>query len=141
MDGPLRKMLEAEGVGPEEFSHRYWGSKPLNTYIDKTSSIDAGCKTPDIEITAFCMLGFMESPGGYRSWLMEVTTRSMLCKDLLNIVRLPRSRLVPTQAHSVKRYNDIADEQFKIPTLLKDWMQWTNCQEYVADPSVHCFGV
>ena len=67
MDGPLRKMLEAEGVGLEEFSHKYWGRKPPNTYINGEIPIDAGYKTPDIEVTAFCMLRFMKSPGDHRS--------------------------------------------------------------------------
>ena len=66
-DGPLRRMLENEGVDLEEFSRKYWDKKPPNTYIDGTNPIDAGYKTPDIEVTALCMLGFMESPGDHRS--------------------------------------------------------------------------
>ena len=31
MDGKLRKMLEAEGVGLVEFSHKYWRKTPPNT--------------------------------------------------------------------------------------------------------------
>ena len=107
-------MLEAEGVELEEFSHKYWGNKPPNTYIDGTTPIDAGYKTPDIEATAFCMLGFMESPGDHRSWLIEVTTTSMLGKDLLKIVRPPGRRLVTTQPKSVRKYNEIVEQQFQI---------------------------
>ena len=67
IDDPLRKMFEAEGVELEEFSHKYWGNKPPNTYIGGTIPIDDGYKIPGIEVTAFCILGFMESPGGHRS--------------------------------------------------------------------------
>ena len=112
MDGPLRKMLEAEGVGLEEFSHKYWGRKPPNTHINGDIPIDAGYKTPDIEVTAFCMLRFMESPGDHRSWIIEVTTRSMLGKDLLKIVRPPGRGLVSSQPKSVKTYNDTVEKQF-----------------------------
>ena len=55
MDGPLGKMLEKGGVNLEEFSHKYYGNSPPNTFIDGKIPIDAGYKTPDLEITAFCM--------------------------------------------------------------------------------------
>ena len=67
MDGPLRRMLEEEGVDLEEFSHKYYGSVPPNTFIDGKMPIDAGYKTPDLEITAFCMLSFLDSTGDHRS--------------------------------------------------------------------------
>jgi len=42
MDGKLREMLEAEGVGLVEISHKYWGTKSPNTYINGTIPTDAG---------------------------------------------------------------------------------------------------
>ena len=42
MDGKLRKMLDTEGVGLVEFSHKYWGPIPPNTYINGTIPTDAG---------------------------------------------------------------------------------------------------
>ena len=39
MDGKLRKMLEAEGVGPVDFSHEYLVAVPPNTYINGTIPI------------------------------------------------------------------------------------------------------
>ena len=121
MDGPLRRMLEAEGVDLKEFSHNYYGHEPPHTFIDGKIPIDAGYKTPDVEVTAFLMLSFMESPGDHRSWLIEVTTRSMLGRDLLKIVRPPGRKLVTTQPRTVKRYNKIVEEQFlrhRIPERL-----------------------
>ena len=112
MDGPLRKRLEKEGVDLEEFPHRYYGDRPPHTFIDGKIPIDAGYKTPDLEITAFCMLSFLDSTGDHRSWIVDVSTRPMLGKDLLKIVRPPGRRLVSTQPRSVRRYNEIVEQQF-----------------------------
>ena len=59
MDGNLRNMLEAKEVGLIEFSHKYWGLVPPNTHINGTIPIDAGCRSPDIEVTHSCMLPFI----------------------------------------------------------------------------------
>ena len=42
MDGPLRKILEYEGVGLVEFSHKCWRSKLPNTHVNANSPIDIG---------------------------------------------------------------------------------------------------
>ena len=102
IDGPLRKMLEEEGVDLQEFSHKYYDSTPPRTFLDDEIPIDAGYKTPDVEITAFCMLSFLDSTGDHRSWLLEVATRSMLRRELLKIVRPPGRRLVSIPPTSVK---------------------------------------
>ena len=60
-------MLEAEGVRLVEFSHKYWGAVPPNTYITGTIPIDAGYRSPDIEVTNFCMLPFINSPADHRA--------------------------------------------------------------------------
>ena len=60
-DGPLRKILEKEGAELEEFSHKYYGSTSPHTFIDGKIPIDAGYTTPDMEITSFCMLSFLDS--------------------------------------------------------------------------------
>ena len=52
---------------------------------------------------------------------MEVTTRSMIGRELLKIVRPPGRRLVSTQPKSVKTYNQIVEKQFllhRIPTRM-----------------------
>ena len=43
---------------------------------------------------------------------MDVTTRSMLGRELLKIVRPPGRRLVSTQPSSVRKYNEIVEQQF-----------------------------
>ena len=82
IDGPLRKMLEEEGVDLEEFSHKYYGRTTPHTFIDGKIPIDAGYKTPDVEITAFCMLSFLDSTGDH------------------------------AQSRSIKTYNEIVEKQF-----------------------------
>ena len=111
INGPLQNMLEAEGVELEEFLHKYWGNKPPNTHVNDNISIDSVYKTPDVKVTAFCMLGFMESPGDHRSWLIEVTTRSMLGKDLL---KLSDHQEEDWQLYfkSLRKYNKIVEHHF-----------------------------
>ena len=67
MDGPLRKMLEVEGVDLEEFSNKHQGRKSPNTFLQGEIPIDAGYTAPDIEMTAFCMIPFMHSPEDHRA--------------------------------------------------------------------------
>ena len=33
MDWPLKRMVEEEGVGRKEFSYKYWGRRPPNTFL------------------------------------------------------------------------------------------------------------
>ena len=98
----------------EEFSHKYYGSTPPHTFIDGKTPIDAGYKTPDADITSFCMLTFLDSTGDHMIWLLEVTTRSIIGQELLKIVRPPCRRLVGTQPRSVKTYNQIVERQFML---------------------------
>ena len=110
MDGKLRKMLEAEGVGLVEFSHKYWGKTPPNIYINGTIPIDAGYRSTDIEVTNFCMLPFINSPGDHRTWIIEVSTRLMIGEHLHNIEQPYGRRLVMSNHKAVKRYNEIVKE-------------------------------
>ena len=96
----------------EEFSHKYYGNTPPHTFIDGKISVDVGYKTPDVEIRSFCMLSFLDSTGDHRSWLLEITTRSMIGRELLKLARPPGRRLVITQPRSVKTYNQIVEKQF-----------------------------
>ena len=113
MDSPLRKMLGDEGVGLIEFSHKYWGAKPPNIYINVKIPIDAGYRLPDLEVYRFCMLSFINSPGDHRSWIAEITTRSMLGKNLYKIER-PAARRLVCCPQVMKKYNEIVSKKFGI---------------------------
>ena len=112
-------MLEAEGVGLVEFSYKYWGPIPPNTYINGTILIDTGYRSPDIEVTNFCMLLSINSPGNYRAWTIEASTKSVIGEHLHKIERLCGRRLVMSNHKAVKRYNEIVKEQVDIHNIKK----------------------
>ena len=76
--------------------------------------IDAGYRSPEIEIIYFCMLPFANSPGDQRVWMIEMTTRSVVGKDLYKIDRSVVRTLVNIKPHTAKRCNEIVEKQFKI---------------------------
>ena len=78
-------MLESEGFGLIEVSYKSWDTVPPNTYLNRNIPIDAGYCTPDMDITNFCMLPFINCPRDHRAWIIEVTTISMLGEHLLKI--------------------------------------------------------
>ena len=113
MDGKLRNV-RSKGMGLVEFSHKYWRVVPPNTYINETIPIDAGYRSPDIEVTNFCMLPFITSPGYHRSCITEAPTRSMTGEHIHNIDRPCGRRLFMSNHKTVSRYNDSVKEQFGI---------------------------
>ena len=92
-------------MGLIEFSHKYVGVVPPNTYINGTIPIDAGYRSPDIEVMNFCMLPFINSPGDHRAWIIEAFTRSMIGEHLHKIERPCGRRLVVSNHKAVKIYN------------------------------------
>ena len=119
MDETLRKTVESEGVGLVEFSHKYCGPIPPNKCTNGTIPIDAGYRSPDIKVTHFCMLSFINSPGDHRAWITEASTVSMIGEHLHKIERLCGRRLVMSNHKAVKRYNEIVKEQFDIRNIKK----------------------
>ena len=103
-------MLESEGVGLVELSHKYWGAVPPNTYINGTIPIDARYRSQDIEVTHFCMLPFINSPSDHIAWIIEASTRSMIGEYLHKIDRPCGMRLVISNHKAVSRYTDIVRE-------------------------------
>ena len=75
MDGKLRKILEAEGVGLIKCSHRSWGASPPQhiLYITNLFNLEHGkCSPPKnisgvVEVTTLCMLPFINIPGDHRA--------------------------------------------------------------------------
>ena len=105
MDGKLSGMLEAEGVGLVEFSHKSWDGVPPHTYLDGKIPIDASYSSPDVEITNFCMLSFINSSGDHRAWAIEAKTRSLIGQNLLKTSRPAGRRLVMSQPKAVQPNN------------------------------------
>ena len=62
----------------DEFTHKCWGPTEPYTHHSGKSPIDGGYKTPEVEIINLAMLNFAESPGDHRSFVLDVSTRSLL---------------------------------------------------------------
>ena len=125
MTSSLTSKLAEEGIELEEFSHNFWGEKPPNSYVNGSNPIDAGYKSSNLEVTQLTMLPFISSVGDHMSWIVELTTRSMLGPNLLKTQRSIGRRLVTTNERSVQENNRIVRELFakhKITDRLKKAM-------------------
>ena len=103
----------------EEFSHKCWGPKAPHTHPAGKSPIDGAYKSPEVEIVHICMLTFAESPGNHRSLCFDISTRSLLGKFRFKVCRPVSRRLVMSQTDSVRRYNEIVQEQFEIHRIVE----------------------
>jgi hypothetical protein len=102
----------------EEFSHKCWGPTEPYTHSSGKLPIDGGYKSLEVEIVNLAMLNFAESPGDHRSLLFDVSTSLLLGEFRYKICHPVSRRLVTSQADSVKRYNKIVWEQFKIHRIV-----------------------
>jgi hypothetical protein len=125
-DHPLKskfyQRLKREQTELEEFTHKCWGPTPPYTHISGLSPINGGYKSPEIEIVQLGLLLFAESPGDHRSFIINVSTCSLLGDFRFEVFRPVSRRIVTSQQHSVDRYNQIVQEQSK---LTKPWRDWT----------------
>jgi hypothetical protein len=97
-----------------EFTHKCWGPKEPYMHHSGKSPIDGGYKTPEVKIVKLAMLSFVESPGDHWSFILGVSTRSLLGVYQYKICWPVSRRLVTSQGGSVRRYNEIIREQFFI---------------------------
>jgi hypothetical protein len=138
-DHPLQnnfyKNLKEQNTDMEEFTHKCWGLKELYTHHSGKSPIDGGYKMPEVEIVNLEMLTFVESPGYHQSFVLDVSTRSLLgvyrCKVCWSVSR----RLVTLQESSVKKYNRIVWEQFEIHRIKERLNAVDNTTKYCGYPS------
>jgi hypothetical protein len=61
-----------------EFTHKCWGPKEPYMHHSGKSPIDGGYKTPEVEIVNLAMLNFAESLGDHQSFILDVSTQSLL---------------------------------------------------------------
>jgi hypothetical protein len=106
--------LQEQNTELEEFSHRRWGPDKPNTHHLGETPIDGGYKTPEVKFVNLAMLTFTESPGDHRSFVLDVSSRSLLGVYRYKVCRPVSHRLVTSQESSVKRYNKIIRKQFHI---------------------------
>jgi hypothetical protein len=127
-------ILQEQNTELEEFTHKCWGpNKPCTHHLGKTP-IDGGYKTPEVKIVNLAMLTFAESPGGHRSFVLDVSTGSLLGVYRYKVCRPVSRRLVTSQESSVKRYNKIIREQFNIHRIKDQMNAVDNMTRYCGYP-------
>ncbi len=119
----------------EEFSHKCWGPTEPYTHLSEKSPIDSCYKSPEVEIVNLTMLNFTESPGDHRSLLFNVSTRSLLGEFRYKICCPVSCQLVTSQADSVKRYNEMVQEQFEIHRIIERMDAVDKMTKYCGNPS------
>ncbi len=113
---PMRNKLymKLKDQDMTELTHKCWGPKEPYKHHSRKSPIDRGYKTPEVEIVNLTMLNFAESPGDHWSFILDVSTQSLLGVYRYKICWLVSQRLVTSQGGSVRRYNKITRGQFSI---------------------------
>ena len=108
LNGELGKMLRSPEVGLdlEEISHKAWGGREINTYIDGSRPIDGVWASRSLEIGGFKILSYLEGVGDHRTMLFDVESRSLLGIDEHRVVRGACRRL-NTKTSSLRSYTRI----------------------------------
>jgi hypothetical protein len=137
-DHPLRNKLytklKEQNTKLEEFTHKWWGPKVPYTHHSGKSPIEGGYKTPEVKIVNLSMLTFAESPGDHRSFILDVSTRSLLGVYRYKVCRPVSRCLVTLQELSVKRYNEIIRDQFEIHRIEERLNAVDNMTKYCRYP-------
>jgi hypothetical protein len=81
------------------------------------------------------MLTFAESPGDHRSFVLDISTKTLLGVYRYNVCRPVSCRLVTSQESSVKTYNEIIREQFQIHCIEEQMDAVDRMRRYCRYPS------
>jgi hypothetical protein len=81
------------------------------------------------------MLTFAESPGDHRSFVLDISTRSLLGVNRYKVCRPVSCRLVTSQESSVKTYNEIIRERFQIHCIEEQMDAVDRMTRYCGYPS------
>jgi hypothetical protein len=80
-DHPIRNKFYTKlkaHTDMEEFTHEFWGPKEPYTHHAGKLPIDGGYKSPKVEIMNLALLNFAESPGDHQSFILNISTHSLL---------------------------------------------------------------
>jgi hypothetical protein len=119
------KKLNVHNTNMEEFTYNCWGPKERYTHQSGKSPIDRGYKTLEVEINNLTIPTFAESSGDHRLFVLDVSTRPLLGVYRYKVCWPVSRRLITSQETSVKRYNAILREQFKIHHI-EEWLNVVN---------------
>ncbi len=126
--------LKERNVDMEEFSHKCWSPTEPYRHLSGKSPIDGCFKSLEVEIVNLTMLNFAESPGNHRSLLFDISTCLLLGEFRYKICHPVSCRLVTSQADSVKRYNEIVQEQFEIHRIVERMDAVDKMTKYCGKP-------
>jgi hypothetical protein len=118
-----------------ELTYKCWGQKEPYMHHSDNTPIDGGYKSPEVEILNLAMLNFLESPGYHRSLVFDISTRSLLGVYRYKVCQPVSRGLVTSQASSVRRYNEIIQEQFSIHCIEECLNAVDNMTRYCGYPS------
>ena len=104
LNGELRKLMEGEGIRIFELCHHFWGETPPNSHVDGTDPITDFYETNNLEVTQLLQLPHMSSIGDHKTWIVEITTRSLLGCNLLKIQRTVGRRLIMSNHGAVTEF-------------------------------------
>ncbi len=127
--------LHAHNTDLDKFTHNCWGPNKPYTYHSGKSPIDGRYKSPEVEVVDLAMLTFVESPGDHRSFVLDISTRSLLGVYRYKVCRPVSCRLVTSQESSVKTYNKIIREQFQIHCIEERMDAVDRVMRYCGYPS------
>ena len=115
-------MLSAEGIDLEEFSHNFLGDDPPDSHVNGNRPIVVGYKSKGLEVSQLIMLPYIESIGDHISWMVELTTISVLGPNLLRTQRSIGKRLVMSNQKVVRRFNDLVTVKFEKCSVI-EWLE------------------
>jgi hypothetical protein len=85
----------------EEFTYKCWGPKEPYMHHAGKLPIDGGYKTPEVEIVNLALLNFAESPEDHRSFVLDISTHSLLGVYRYKVCCPVSQQLVTSQESSV----------------------------------------
>ena len=134
ISGSLTERLKEE-VELEEFTQPFWTGKPPASHINGDKFIVLGMKSKNIEITQWLLLPWMESVGDHRTWIVEITLRSMPGPNLMKVQRSIACRLVTTNYKALRNNNIIVKRMYGehgIVSKLKNLIEMSD--KYQGEP-------
>jgi hypothetical protein len=137
-DHPMRNKFYTKlkaHTDVEEFIHKCWGPKEPHMHRAGKLPIDGGYKTPEEEIVNLALLTFAESPGDHWSFVLDISTHSLLGIYQYKVCHPVSQQLVTSQVSSVRRYNEIIREQFSIHRIKDQLNAVDNMMRYCGYPS------
>ncbi len=79
---PLRNnfytKLHTHNTDLDKFTHKCWGPNEPYTHHSGKSQIDGRYKSPEVEVVNLAMLTFAEITGDHRSFVLNLSMRSLL---------------------------------------------------------------